>query len=630
MNNSKEEKQNNFSSNKASHEDGIKFDDIDEFWKNFKKNPAPYSSPFSKSSPNKSKFNITPPTKSSINPFFQRTPPLREKPIFYVDSSSSGNITPNKNQFLSKALNFSTSSSSTDVSENDSSSYSSDQVEITTTPTRFNDSKVKANNTKMDNVDLKSYTESSSDEKKDSGGFKKKSSPKLKKVNNNDTQSNEKRNGTDFNKKLSPKLQKVNNIIKNNDSSSDEQLNDTDFNNSSSPELQKINNIINDDEGSDENLPPKDLKPYSESSSEEKIPPKIQNRPKTNSFFAKSHSNLSYSYNIELTNKAPKKETILTEMSPNIMSQRTIKKTPNIKLPNLQDSDSDESNEEKNKEDASFQSNKSNKHLENNKFKSKKNEKENKETSSDQVHIANTEIKNNKHKPKRNEKNNKETNLDQVNINNTKKENNKYKPVKNKKKAFKKDLSLVIKEGDFPTPELIDSMDQISPKKKLEIKNHINSSDLKRDDLNNKNENMLSEYNDLSLQKPRKVYKEKVGLNKEKTIKRKAQSLKTDSQAPDKKKTPKQTKAKSSHKARYNFSTDSDDDLPVSSLIEIPKEEPDVMNDDLPIALRRKRRIKVKPLKFWKGERIIYKLTDDGLPGINGISKGLNSSSFFD
>lgn len=96
---------------------------------------------------------------------------------------------------------------------------------------------------------------------------------------------------------------------------------------------------------------------------------------------------------------------------------------------------------------------------------------------------------------------------------------------------------------------------------------------------------------------------------------------------------PTKSRTKKSTKIRYDFSninSDSDDDKRISNLIQIPVQNNEKNNnddssvsindDDLPIALRRRKRVIVKPLKFWCGEHIVYGLSEDGFQTFQNVS----------
>ena len=91
--------------------------------------------------------------------------------------------------------------------------------------------------------------------------------------------------------------------------------------------------------------------------------------------------------------------------------------------------------------------------------------------------------------------------------------------------------------------------------------------------------------------------------------------------------------SKSKTKTRYDFSCisdDEDDDNRISNLIQIPdsptnnNKNNDLQSNeddsDLPIALRRRKRVIVKPLKFWCGEHIVYGLSEDGFQTFQNVA----------
>ena len=63
-------------------------------------------------------------------------------------------------------------------------------------------------------------------------------------------------------------------------------------------------------------------------------------------------------------------------------------------------------------------------------------------------------------------------------------------------------------------------------------------------------------------------------------------------------------------------------DSPSPKRIEIIQKEDDENEEDidLPIAQRRKKRVHVPPLRYWLGEKVLYKPTKDGLSTV-GIVK---------
>lgn len=69
---------------------------------------------------------------------------------------------------------------------------------------------------------------------------------------------------------------------------------------------------------------------------------------------------------------------------------------------------------------------------------------------------------------------------------------------------------------------------------------------------------------------------------------------------------------------KYEVLSD-DDSINEDDVVTVP--DPVQRDDgaDLPIAMRRTKRVKVKPLRFWLGERIIYRLGDGGLPGFESV-----------
>jgi hypothetical protein len=69
---------------------------------------------------------------------------------------------------------------------------------------------------------------------------------------------------------------------------------------------------------------------------------------------------------------------------------------------------------------------------------------------------------------------------------------------------------------------------------------------------------------------------------------------------------------------KYDFASDGDD-VPVAELVEVPEEKPAGDDEDLPIAMRRTKRVKVKPLRFWIGEKIVYGYGDNGTRGFAHI-----------
>ena len=76
-------------------------------------------------------------------------------------------------------------------------------------------------------------------------------------------------------------------------------------------------------------------------------------------------------------------------------------------------------------------------------------------------------------------------------------------------------------------------------------------------------------------------------------------------------------------KRKYNWFS-SDDDLSTDDIVSMPPESDGEHNDDLPIALRRTKRVRVKPLRFWRGEKIVYRLADDdGLPCFGSVHRVL-------
>ena len=90
--------------------------------------------------------------------------------------------------------------------------------------------------------------------------------------------------------------------------------------------------------------------------------------------------------------------------------------------------------------------------------------------------------------------------------------------------------------------------------------------------------------------------------------------------------TPSKKEAKTAsqtRKPKFNWFS-SGDELSTDDIVSIPPEPEGDPDDDLPIALRRTRRVKVKPLRFWRGEKIVYKLADDdGLPCFGSVHRVL-------
>ena len=77
-------------------------------------------------------------------------------------------------------------------------------------------------------------------------------------------------------------------------------------------------------------------------------------------------------------------------------------------------------------------------------------------------------------------------------------------------------------------------------------------------------------------------------------------------------------------KRKYNWFSSDDDDLSTDDIVSMPPESDGEHNDDLPIALRRTKRVRVKPLRFWRGEKIVYRLADDdGLPCFGSVHRVL-------
>ena len=88
------------------------------------------------------------------------------------------------------------------------------------------------------------------------------------------------------------------------------------------------------------------------------------------------------------------------------------------------------------------------------------------------------------------------------------------------------------------------------------------------------------------------------------------------------KQSPNKKEAKT-RKPKFNWFS-SGDELSTDDIVSIPSEPEGERDDDLPIALRRTRRVKVKPLRFWRGEKIVYKLADDdGLPCFGSVHRVL-------
>lgn len=63
----------------------------------------------------------------------------------------------------------------------------------------------------------------------------------------------------------------------------------------------------------------------------------------------------------------------------------------------------------------------------------------------------------------------------------------------------------------------------------------------------------------------------------------------------------------------------SDEDYSSSDVVMMPDEDEIPANNDLPLALRRSKRIRVKPLRYWLGEKINYKLNEDGVRAIGNV-----------
>jgi hypothetical protein len=62
----------------------------------------------------------------------------------------------------------------------------------------------------------------------------------------------------------------------------------------------------------------------------------------------------------------------------------------------------------------------------------------------------------------------------------------------------------------------------------------------------------------------------------------------------------------------------SDDEVPAADLVEIPRESGPV-DDNLPLAQRRSKRVKVRPLKHWIGETVVYRYDEDGVYGFDSV-----------
>jgi hypothetical protein len=89
----------------------------------------------------------------------------------------------------------------------------------------------------------------------------------------------------------------------------------------------------------------------------------------------------------------------------------------------------------------------------------------------------------------------------------------------------------------------------------------------------------------------------------------------TPKKSLDRPKPSQQTKGRPSSirsfEQKYDLISD-DDDVRFEEIVRMPDDPGPDPSDDLPMAQRRSKRIKVKPLRYWMGEKIVYATDGDG------------------
>jgi hypothetical protein len=93
---------------------------------------------------------------------------------------------------------------------------------------------------------------------------------------------------------------------------------------------------------------------------------------------------------------------------------------------------------------------------------------------------------------------------------------------------------------------------------------------------------------------------------------RKRSPVTTEELEPEEAPSPSKKRGSSIREFEQKYDVISDDDeVPVEKIVNAPNVDSSI-SDELPIAQRRSKRIKVKPLRFWLGEKIVYGMGDDG------------------
>lgn len=345
------------------------------------------------------------------------------------------------------------------------------------------------------------------------------------------------------------------------------------------------------------------------------------------------------------TSNGKKKETIITELSPLTSTRRKKVERPQISDFRLSQLEEEEI-KEKEHETTQVMSNQV------------ENENHKEITKKEEIFTEESEIKyyENKNNTKRLIKSSESSDS-----NDSDNDIKKIERLAKKNRFYKKSMNTLVNEEEQKTQDLENQNETKTEKneEKNAKKLRQNKSPLRQENSKSKDEKELPPQTDnLKLKKASPSPKTKSKSQNKSKVKSESQPLKSqpenksksktksktkqqpESQPPKTKaKSPKSTKSspnksKAKSNTRYDFSINSDDDSDesrISSLVQLPK---DIINDqknknssnkdmddsDLPIALRRRKRVIVKPLKFWCGEHIVYGLSEDGFQTFQNLS----------
>lgn len=593
------------------------FDDIDDFWSNTKATPRLTSVSIgnSENSP-----RITFPTRSPNNQIlYQPTPPrfsqnsinkFSNSPI-YVGTSTED--TPYR--YNSKGA-----SVSSDYSGNEDSS-SSDDITFVDTP----------------------ITDKSKSKPKPPAFSNPKEIFKLSPITSNKNESNKENDSSENNYIDSSSSESEISVSHSNSKESNEQNNL----NLNSPSDNKIVNEPNNDS----NFP---LPPFSFLNSSDSESSKDQNN---DTHISQTRNNKVKDFNVNSSKKdsnkknksnskpafaSPKRissglkeETIITELSPFASSRRNrieSKRMPNFRLSQIDDDDDVEKiNQQENiKESFSYHKEEDNEKSDNgnstnvqNSFQIDDNEDNQKEFSDDN---DSDDIKKIEKLAKKDPLHKKKMDDLITDYNLSKKE--RYKSPS--KKEIKSNDETELKPKAEPKTR--------ETKSNSESKNHqqkSNSEPKSKNKSKSKSEKDTENENKLNKNQSKSKQKQKSSVQSNSQPPKTKQKSKADSKSKSPTKSssqPSKPRVKKEAKLHYDFNnlSDDSDEERISNLIQIPDQKEEKSNkddstvndndDDLPIALRRRKRVIVKPLKFWCGEHIVYGLSEDGFQTFQNVS----------